>query len=171
MATYNKRDLARLQAVLDAHGANPARWPAAEAAGLMAFAKFDSEGIRMLASARALDRVLAAAPGAPGGGVDALADRILAKAAVTKPAAAPAEIVALPVRQRGGMSPAAGHPLRLWKVVGAMAAALVIGLYVGGSDFVAPAFQQVAGLSQDEIETAAPAVQQAVDEPQEGELL
>jgi hypothetical protein len=165
----NKPDLARLEAVLDAHGANPARWPAIEAAGLMAFAKTDPRGVKMLARARALDQVLAVAPGSPVGGVEQLASRIMAKAAATPPGSG--EIVSLPQRS-GDVSGLPGRRLlHLWQVCGAMAAALLIGFFVGGSDLVVPAFQQVAGLSQDDVETATPVVQVTADEPQEGELL
>ena len=165
----NKPDLTRLEAVLGAHGANPARWPAAEAAGLMALAKADRKGGKMLAYARALDQVLAIAPGSPVGGVDGLASRILAKAALTAPVSA--EVVSLPHRPRDLSSLPGRRPLHLWQVCGAMAAALLIGVFVGGSDLVVPAFQQVAGLSQDEVETTTQVSQVTADEPQEGELL
>jgi hypothetical protein len=53
----------------------------------------------------------------------------------------------------------------------AMAAALIFGVYVGGSDLVAPTLQQVAGLSLDDADPGVPGSQQSAEELQEGELL
>ena len=159
----NKRALVRLQAVLDTHGADPKRWSAAEAARLVALTQADAKAGRMLREARALDQILAAAPAGDGAGrLAGLTDRVIKRAA-----AGTAEIVALPGRAASSRSSAATHPRRLWPAFAAMAAALAIGFFVGTSSLVAPAFQQVAGLSLDEPDTG-PA---AADEAPEGELL
>src|SRR5450631_3033692 len=174
MSTINNgRDLARLQAVLDAVGANPARWPAGEAEALRALTGSDPQASRMLAEAQALDRVLAAAPSGAAGRFEGLADRIMGQAnGAGKALPNTADIVVLPKRARAAPGHFSGRPLKLWPMLGAMAAALVIGFYLGGSDLLAPAMQQVAGLSQDEADLVAPAAAEAgADTSQEGELL
>jgi hypothetical protein len=62
-------------AILASHGAEPARWPAAERAALLALAGSDPKVAAALTEARALDAMLdtwATAP-APLGGIDAVA--------------------------------------------------------------------------------------------------
>ena len=163
-----KRDLARLQVVLDVHGANPARWPRADAERLAALTQSDPQAGKLLAEAQAFDRILAAAPSGPPGGLDALTDRILSRTAATKPAIpGSAEIVPLPVRPRNLAMQAGSSPLRLWPALAALAAALIIGIYIGNADLLTPALQQVAGLTADEAEPGA----QSLDEAQEGELM
>jgi hypothetical protein len=55
----------RFKGLVEAYGANPARWPEAERAVAEAFANATPEAQRLLAEAAALDHVLAAAPTAP----------------------------------------------------------------------------------------------------------
>jgi len=167
-----KRDLARLEAVLDAHGANPGRWPAADAERLMGLARSDSQAQRALRDAQALDRVLAVAPAGSPGGLEGLTARIMSEVAAKQPVArVSAEIVPLPIRAVAAKSAMTRRSSWVWQACAAMAAALIVGFYVGGSDLVAPTLQQVAGLSVDEADLAAPAGQPVIDEPQEGELL
>jgi len=156
-----KRDLTRLQAVLDTHGANPARWPVADALRLAEFARSDFSGRAMLAQAAALDELLAAAP--MGAGLDGITDRIMSRVAGGLPGEA--KVVALPLRQRRVARPATWRVGAVWPVFGALAAALIIGFYVGNAGLVAPALQQVAGISFDEADLAP------LDAAQEGEVL
>ena len=170
--TSNRSELDRLRTVLDAHGANPARWPASDAARLAALAQADPAAQRMLREAEALDRVLAAAPASSSPGALAnLADRIVASAAARPAVAGGAEIVALPVRARASQGDLRHRPRFLWTALAALAASLVIGFYAGTSSLAVPALQQVAGLSQDEPDAILANAQPTADEADEGELL
>ncbi len=71
--------LERLFAVIDAHGADPARWPEAERNGLELLAR-SPQAAGALAEARALDAVLAKAPMPAAAELDHLKARILASA-------------------------------------------------------------------------------------------
>lgn len=62
MATSNQ--MQRLQAVLDAYGADPQRWPAADRAALDPFIAAHAEAQALVASEADFDRVLSAAPDA-----------------------------------------------------------------------------------------------------------
>lgn len=55
----------RFKVLVEAYGANPARWPEAERAVAEAFANATPEAQRVLAESSALDRLLDAAPTAP----------------------------------------------------------------------------------------------------------
>ncbi len=103
-----------LQALLDAHGADPARWPAADPRRAAAWALIrsgDEAAARAVAAAKALDRALdTAIPPAPSA---ALAGAVL-------------QAAARPVRP--GFGTWAG---RFWKPVGALACAGLLGITVG----------------------------------------
>lgn len=156
-----KRDRARLQAMLDAHGANPARWPVGDALRLAEFARADVAGRAMLAEAAALDELLSAAP--HGLATQGLADRIVGQVAGS--ARGTAEIVGLPARKRGASGPGARREVALWPVCGALAAALAIGFFAGNAGLVAPALKQVAGISFEEADLTP------ADSAQEGDVL
>ena len=114
---------ARFAALLDAYGADPARWPAVERTAALALLHADAAAARAQARAAALDAVLDRAPVAPPSA--ALAARVLAAAPRRRsPAGSPAgPFGALLAR----LIPAPGT----WQPAAAMAAALVLGLIVG----------------------------------------
>ena len=163
-----RRDLERLQTVLDTFGAEPARWPVAEVSRLVTLIKSDPRAKRMLGDARALDRVLSAAPAGSPSQIAGLTERIVRRAAASSTTA---EIVPLPQRLGGPVPASAPKSRRYWPVFAAMAASLAVGFYAGTSELVAPTLQQVAGLSMEAVPTIAPAGQTVADEVPEGELL
>jgi len=164
----NARDLARLAAVLDTQGADPARWPVADSAQLGDLARSDPQGRKLLAAARALDQVLGAAPTGNSSRLDALMDRVLDEFASANTGTQQPEaraVLAAPAIAN------ALRPVRLIPMLGALAAALVIGFYAGQAGLVLPALQQVAGLAADEPDAVAPGTVAGSDAAQEGELL
>jgi hypothetical protein len=121
------QDHDRLAAVLDAYGADPARWPAADRARFaQAIAGAPPAG---MGEARALDALLSAAasPEPPAGAMD----RLMARAA-----APPAAVSGEPLR----MSPRPARPqaprLKLAPVWTALAASLLLGFWAGSAGLV-----------------------------------
>lgn len=119
--------LDRLRAVLDAYGAEPARWPASERDALASLVAASAEARRLQADAARLDSVLDALPAAmPAPGLE---DRILAAArsATTTPRVASLEAARAQrdasTRRRGGwlaaaLPLAAAAALAAWLVTG-----------------------------------------------------
>lgn len=119
---------ARFAALLDAYGADPARWPEGERAAALAFLDADPAARQARADAARLDAVLDRAPVEPPSA--ALMDRVLAAAPPARPA--PPQPRALGPGGRivgwlGALVPGAGA----WQPTAALAAALVLGLAVG----------------------------------------
>jgi hypothetical protein len=138
---------------LDTHGAEPGRWPPEARAELLAFTARDKEAARLLAEARALDRLLGEAAPMPPHGLEA---RILAaadalpqgegRAAARLPRAVPSRrgnaLVAQPAARSGVR--------RMWPELTLLAASLFIGLLIGLSGQALPALQSVAALTGDD---------------------
>lgn len=159
MTTDERQDeLQRLAAVLEAYGADPARWPAAERASLTALTAADPRAAALVAEARALDRLLATPPARDPTAEARLLEEIMARAAATqRPRAEPGHDSAVvdlssarearrraPSRQPSAL-PAAGT----WRAAGLLAASLLVGLYLGASGIAGPAIvglAEVAGL-------------------------
>lgn len=122
----------RFKELLDAYGANPARWPEAEREAALALAKSSDEARRLLDEAAALDRLIDLAETTPV--TPELQARILA---------------ALPELRRGGViaSLMPGRPA--WIPITALAASLALGLGVG--TFI-PA---LAGIGEQQAQDAA----------------
>lgn len=113
---HKDMDKRRLDALLDAYGADPARWPAAERNAAQALLASDPTAQARLEQARLLDRALDALPPAPAPAGD-LAARI--RNAARQPVA-PAITVPAPANTN---SP--------WRFTAALAASAVIGLWLG----------------------------------------
>jgi hypothetical protein len=108
-------ELNRLKEVMDAYGAEPARWPADERAGAQALLRRSPEARALQDEARRLDRALDLMPGI--GPSSALTDRILAQAPAPRGAWAIWRIV---------------WPFeRPWRPVAAWASAAALGLVLG----------------------------------------
>ena len=84
-------EVAALAALLEAYGADPARWPQEKRRAAEQLVARDPRARALLGEAQALDRLLDAAPGAEAGRVAALSTRILAAAALEPRFARPAE--------------------------------------------------------------------------------
>lgn len=113
-------DLARLQQILEAYGADPRRWPAAERAAAEALVAGSADAAAMREDAVALDMLmdLSAAPSPS----PELMARILAG------------------REPAGLLPALWPFGPIWQPVSAMAAAMVLGVAIGAAapDIVIP---------------------------------
>jgi hypothetical protein len=118
--TQGSMSLARFASILDAYGAAPRRWPAAERAAAEALLAESPEARAMLEKAAELDRLLdAAEPPAPSATLRA---KILE--------AAPGRVVRSRARwRRVPASPAA----RRFAAAAALAASLVLGMVTGGT--------------------------------------
>jgi len=137
----DKTMLERLGTVVDAYGADQSRWPAAERVVLEPFIKATPEARRMLAEAGALDRVLAEGCGtAPTEQVDRVRARLLAQIDAEGATMAPGEAaVASTVvpfqRPAASRSPQPARS-RHWREVALLAAALLLGVFVGTQDII-----------------------------------
>lgn len=115
----------RLAEVLAAYGADPARWPAAERAGLEALVRKEPG---LLAEAREIDRVLARAPvpQIPAGA----AARLLARVGESRPAP---NVVPFDRPARPAQKPS----IWSWGAAAALAASFACGIFLGTTNFAA----------------------------------
>jgi hypothetical protein len=148
----NDRDehLSQLADVLDLYGARQERWPEAARARLSAFVTEDEAAARLLAEARALERLLALAAG--GGATDALEARILA-AAGARPQRDGAAAPAFQKSDGRNIMPIArpASPVRrIWPELTLLAASLFLGLLIGLSGQVLPTLQNVALIADED---------------------
>lgn len=143
MATHvdgeRKASVERLFEVLEAYGADPARWPEAERDGLLRLvASGDAAVETALKAARELDSVLAAAS-VPALDVGASRERFLAGMGEKIGEVAPPVAFG---RHRSGRWRAGAIRRLPWPAFGALAASLAAGLYVGAGglarDFIPP---------------------------------
>jgi hypothetical protein len=136
--------MTRLETALEHWGARPERWPQEIRAELVAFAQTDEDAARRMAEERALDRLLALAPGTRP--VDGLEARILAAAEALPQVG---EAAPGPERRSAGNVVAyAAQPRpsllrRNWPEATLLAASLFLGLLIGVSGQALPAFQGI----------------------------
>ncbi|MEZ5923935.1 MAG: hypothetical protein R3D57_06070 [Hyphomicrobiaceae bacterium] len=135
-------NLERLNIAIDAFGGDPSRWPDGEREALKAIVKHHPELKARLREERALDRVLAQAPAVPAEQLDRLRERIMGAIAAEARAyddRAGATVVPLPMRAR---SP---RPIlrQSWPAAAALAASLLIGVWLGSSEFSQPAVESL----------------------------
>ena len=114
-------DIARARDLLDAYGADPARWPAAERTALSAFIAEFPEAARARDRAEMLDRVLDRA------GTQAPSDRVRAQI-----------LSAAPIRSDDWLESLRAAFGSLWRPAAALAFSLVVGI---GLDLMNPAFE------------------------------
>ena len=135
--------LENLLSVIDAHGADSARWPETERSGLEDLAR-SPEAAGAIAEARALDAVLARSPMPDSVQLDHLKARILAGAVrrdtpVRRPALS-RSVTKLSDRRR----PLATPRLRAaWPAAAALAASLLVGAFFGASEMGQPAVESL----------------------------
>jgi hypothetical protein len=137
------RLMKRLREVVDAYGANPARWPAEERTALEEASRADPG---VLAEADEIDRVLALAA-MPRGAADAQS-RLLRTIANDKGRATDT-VIPMPARRRAVRSPAWS-----WAAAAALAASLACGIYLGSLDSVSGLFDPNAAASDDPVDLA-----------------
>lgn len=136
-------ELERLLAVIEAHGADPARWPEAGRAGLEALVT-QPEAARAIAEGRALDAVLARSTMPDAARVEVLKARILAgagqRAGPSRRMEAPASVTSLSDRRKPMVTPG----LRAaWPAAAALAASLLVGAFLGASEMGRPAVESL----------------------------
>ena len=183
--TSEKRlaDLTDFEGVLDTFGSDPARWPETRREGLLGLAATDKGAGRLLREAQALDAVLSRGAGPRIGNTAALADRIAAAVKTPVPAAStgpdiadrtvatsdkPGVVIAWPkadarARQAAaltGAMPNRNRATAQWRTAAALAASLMLGVFVGAMDFVPSGF---TGL--------VPSIEANADTPRELALL
>lgn len=170
MSADDKRqpELARLRRLLDAYGADRRRWPRGAEPDVAALLAAEPAARAADAEARALDRVLDGAPGVEADRARALADRIVAEA-LTRPATASGTVIDLAAR-RGERTGRVLPRRQLWQAAAAMAASLLLGVVVGGTDLLGGALDGITGLVADG-DTLTATLGQALQLPVEEEAL
>ncbi|MEQ1718516.1 MAG: hypothetical protein ABL907_21450, partial [Hyphomicrobium sp.] len=123
--------------VLDAYGADRTRWPAQSRRDLSQVLSASSEARRRLADAEAFDKLLDLAPLVPAAKLEALSQRIVAEAART-PRIAVSRSAPVPVRLPQWRRHVSG--------MAALAASLMIGIFAGQSQTMAPAVGELAAV-------------------------
>ena len=122
-------DTNRFAELLDAYGADPRRWPAAERAAALALAQASTEARRLLEEATSVDALLAAPPGITPS--SDLAARIMAQL----PAEPASMSQSFSLRLTGLLREMS--PFRiLWPQMATLALALSIGIGVGLGDYM-----------------------------------
>jgi hypothetical protein len=120
----------RLEAVLAAYGADPARWPEEERSALQSFIAANPEARRRADEEAAFDRLLAAAPGTVASGADSRARAALFAAldgADDSVPAASGNVVPFARKTAAPAVPAAARSM--WKELSVMAASLLVGFF------------------------------------------
>lgn len=127
-------DMQRLEVLLDAYGADPARWPAAERAAALALLAADPAARAGLEQARQLDRALDALPPAPAPAGD-LAARIRVAAqqrdATLQRDSGPAAPQPIPVAGPVADPVPANSNRPAWRFPAALTASALLGLWLG----------------------------------------
>jgi hypothetical protein len=147
--------LERLIAVLEAYGSAPARWPADEREALQALAQRHPGMAGRLQEARALDRVLATAPVASEDNLAGLRRRIMASAEGRRGAVSPpghrsiADLAYRPARPRFDLR-------RTWPAATALAASLILGVFIGTTETGRPAVEGLVETAGIEVSDDSP---------------
>lgn len=138
-----KKDIARLEEVLEVFGANTARWPVAERTALELLVETQGEARRLFGEMQALERVMDVAPTLNAS--DALKARIIT-AAITNSDHEPRVIPLRPASVDEDHSNSAHRVTTLWPAA-ALAASLALGLYLGVSGVGGQAFESAIQIS------------------------
>lgn len=135
-------ELAAFEALLEIHGARAERWPDSARERFEPLIARNARARELLAEARALERLLDRASLPDAQRTQDLADRIIAAAAAEGAAQRPAaNVVDFPAHRRTRAAPA--QTVR-WKVASALAASLLVGIYLGASPPVTSAVEAIA---------------------------
>jgi len=140
MAVDRDTELAAFEQHLEVYGSRAERWPAATRKRFEPLLAEQARARELLADARALDRLLDRASMADPARVQALSDHIidLATREVERPTAA---VVDLATRRRSRPLPRASQ----LKLASALAASLIIGIFIGTTPPVVSAVEEIAG--------------------------
>lgn len=177
--------LEELRGVLDAYGADPARWPQSAREQLVSLTTQSTEAARLLEEARALDQVLGFAPVAGERDVRSASAGLLARLAAMEESsgassvstgnpslgAGEATIVAFPA---GKPAPRKASRAISWREPAILAASLLIGVFAGGQGLLDQAGLPVAewaGWSSEEDDLSILAMEGGSTEGLEEDLL
>lgn len=138
-------EIRALKALLEIHGADRTRWPAAERLRFAPLIASDAGAQGLMAEAEALDRLLDHADEPEAAVPRALSDRVVAAAARESGWQGTASA---PVRTRDGLAGRSATPrtagAAAWSVPALLAASLVVGVLAGASGMFDPAMAQFA---------------------------
>lgn len=141
----DRTELAALDALLDVHGGDEARWPVAAVERFASLIARNAQAQRLVAEAKALDRLLVEADDGdarPASRHAALADRIMAATDASAPPVAGGNVVGIGNVREAVRRPVA--PRQSWQAAALLAASLVAGLYVGSGLGTSPLLADVA---------------------------
>jgi hypothetical protein len=138
-----KKQIARLEQVLDTFGANPARWPVSDRAALEVLVETQHQARRLLDEAQALERVMDVAPMVKAS--DALKARIVT-AAINDPEREASVVPISASPDRPEYSLRARRAALMWPAA-ALAASFAFGLYLGVSGVGGQAFEDAFQIS------------------------
>ena len=135
-------ELAAFEVHLEVHGARTERWSEAARERFKPLMERNARARELLAEARALEKLLDRAPLPNVDRMEALANRIVAMAAAEK-ASQPStgNVVDLAARRQARAMRA---PRSRWQVASALAASLLVGIYLGASPPVTSAIETIA---------------------------
>ncbi len=135
-------ELAALEQHLDVFGSEVERWPAEARLRFEPLLASEARARELLDEARALDRLLDRAPLPNEARMKALADRIVGHAIADANASAQtaAPVIDLASWRRRGPQ---AQPFR-WKVASALAASLIVGIFIGTAPPVISAVESIA---------------------------
>lgn len=148
---HNKMTVPDFERLLDTHGADRTRWPLSCRANAAALADTDPQARRLLAEATALEEVLAHAcrVDADDRAMAALADRIMA-ATHDVPGAGVRRALLVPTLATVADARPIQRDRGVWRGAALLAASLMIGVFVGQTQFAAhaiPAFEALSGVT------------------------
>lgn len=144
MTEAKNKELALLDDVLDAYGADRTRWPAVARREISALLAQSAEARSRQEAAAAFDRLLDTAPSPDADRMAVLADRIMDRARTT-----PRVVATTPASRLGGTLPVLR---RHAGGIAALAASLMLGVFAGQSASMAPTVSELVELAG--IETA-----------------
>ena len=133
-------ELAGLEQHLDVFGSEVERWPAEARLRFEPLLASEARARELLNEARALDRLLDRAPLPDEARMEALADRIVGLAIADANASAQTAAPVFDLASRRGPQ---AQPFR-WKVASALAASLIVGIFIGTAPPVISAVESIA---------------------------
>lgn len=137
-------ELAALEEHLEVHGSRRERWPEAARRRFERLVEENARARELMAEARALDDLLDRAPAPDARRIAELSDRIAALAMAEGRGPRPATpVIDIAARRQARRQPITTMG---WKVASALAASLLVGIYLGSSPPVSSAVESVASL-------------------------
>ncbi|MGE3064735.1 MAG: hypothetical protein AB7K67_04055 [Hyphomicrobiaceae bacterium] len=169
--------LRELEELLAIYGADRRRWPERAGARAEALVATNAAARRLQDAAAALDKVMAAAPRVAAARMPALAERIVAAAQRTPRVinggrgTAPETPTVVPLPVRKPVSKGSLFGLQMRQAVSVLAAALVVGVFIGASGFSQNAVMAVEDVTGVDLGASPSTLVQLSSELEEDQLL